>query len=274
MRNVRIIPVVLYKNARVVQSKKFKRHQVLGDHSTIVNRLSNWCSDELIYLDISRTRDIGLQRTDLKNAVENDFLSAIDHLSKQCFMPLSVGGGICNLEHIYLRLSKGADKVCINSEFLRNRSFIKEASKEFGSQCIVASIDCAKVNDNTWKIYSEFGKTQHDISPTEYIKDLCEHGVGEILLNSIDRDGSGQGMDLNLIEEACKVSIVPLVVQGGVGTWEHFSEVIKRFPVSGVAAANIFQYSENSVYNARKFLFDQNLPVRMPYLNEITNSGG
>ena len=158
MRKVRLIPVVLLKNGRVVQSKGFKRHQVLGNPSTIVWRLSNWFSDELIYLDISREQNYDLRRDDLNYQSKANIIDIIGDVSKKCFMPLTGGGGIRTLEHVFQRLRAGGDKVSINTQAYNQPDFIKDCAKEFGSQCIVTSIDAKRKEGG----YCRFRSSRHD----------------------------------------------------------------------------------------------------------------
>ncbi len=268
----RIIPVVLLKNGRVVQSKSFNRHQVLGTPSVIVGRLSNWYADELIYLDISRNKDYDLNRDDLNFNNLDNLNSIINQISKNCFMPLTVGGGIKNISDIENRLSAGADKVCINTEAIENPEFLNDAAKIFGSQCIVVSIDCKKIDKN-FRVFTKFGKNDTYKSVDEIVRVVQGQGAGEILINSIDNDGLGNGYDNILIESVYDLVDIPLIALGGVGKWEHFEDCMKKFKNISVSASNIFQYTENSVYNAHKYLYTKNMNVRPPYIETIIKSG-
>jgi imidazole glycerol-phosphate synthase subunit HisF len=272
MQKVRIIPVVLLKNGRVVQSKKFTRHQILGNPSTIVSRLSNWFSDELVYLDISRDQNYNLGRDDLNYRNKSDILDIIDGVAKMCFMPLTVGGGIKTLEQAFQRVSAGADKITINTQAFKSAGFIKECVEEFGSQCVVVSID-AKRKKGEWEVYTNCGREATGINPQDWAKEMQNQGAGEILLNSIDQDGSAQGFDLELISRVVRVVDIPVIALGGAGNWEHFGTVIEKTGVSAVAASNIFQYSENSVYNANKYLYENNFPVRKPLVQSLIEDG-
>lgn len=272
---IRIIPVVLTKNGRVVQSKGFKRHQVLGNPSSIVWRLSNWFADELIYLDITRQDQASIEhRSDLKYRLGSEIISCVEEVASKCFMPLTVGGGIRTTDDIYLRLKAGADKVAINSEALNRPEFIKEASSEFGSQCIVVSIDVRADNKGDWKVFKSAGRESTFKNLISWIQEVEALGAGEILLNSIDQDGQGQGYDLELIKKAVDATSVPVIALGGVGNWQHFARCIEFAHPSAVAAANIFQYVENSYFKAQRYLYEKDYPVRRPEVKTIFSEGG
>jgi|SaaInlStandDraft_1057018.scaffolds.fasta_scaffold80147_2 imidazole glycerol-phosphate synthase subunit HisF len=274
MLKTRIIPVVLVKNGRVVQSKGFKRHQVLGNATSIVWRLSNWFSDELIYLDISREEGYSLNREDLNYKNHDNILDIIEEVSRKCFMPLTIGGRIKTLEDVYLRLKKGADKVAINSQAFLKPGFIKSCSQELGSQCIIASIDYKRVEDGKNEVFIDCGRKGIEVEPVEWARAMEAEGAGEILLNSIDRDGRAKGYDLEMIEQVSSAVSIPVIAQGGVGTWEHFEQGIEHTRAKAFAAANIFQYTENSVYNANTYLYDKGCPVRIPLLKTMVDDKG
>ena len=273
MLKTRLIPVVLVKNGHVVQSKGFTRHQVLGNPSTIVWRLSNWFSDELIYLDISRELKLGNKRSDLNYKYKTNIGEIIQEVAKKCFMPLTLGGGIRTIEDIRLRLSSGADKVSINSQAIENPDFISEAVQLFGSQCIVISMD-AKRSESGWELYTQYGKKPTGKEIVNWAMEMQDRGAGEILLNSIDNDGKGKGYDTGLVSQVVDAVKIPVVALGGCGSWEHLSQCIEKANPSAIAAANIFQYSESSVYNAKKTLYDKGFDVREPTVQTIINEGG
>ena len=273
MANHRVIPVILLKNGRVVQSKDFKRHQVLGNPSSIVGRFSNWNADELIYLDISRDKNYDLKRDDLNFTNRGSILEIIHDFSKRSFMPLTIGGGIKTLEDVELRLAAGADKVVINTEAFHKPEFVSECAKIFGSQCIVISIDAKKVSPASWEVFVGFGKEATGVSPEIWAKKMESMGAGEILINSIDRDGKANGFDLDLVNNVVTSVSVPVVAMGGAGAPNHFAEVIDYASPSGIAASNIFQYTENAVFEINKHLYDANYKVRKPKIQSITYVG-
>jgi len=273
MASVRVIPVILLKNGRVVQSKSFSRHQVLGNASLIVSRFSNWYADELIYLDISRHKHYDLKRDDLNFENKSTILEIIEDCSRQCFMPLTVGGGIRTVKDVEDRLRSGADKVAINSEAFRNPALIKECAKRFGSQCIVVSIDAKKISNNSWEVFVGYGKEPTGEHPDEWAKKMQAMGAGEIIINSIDQDGRGKGFDVDLVRSVVEAVEIPVIALGGAGEWRHFAECLDLAYPNAVAASNIFQYTENSVYNANKYLFEQNYKVRKPFIKTIIAAG-
>lgn len=273
MIKTRIIPVILMKNGRIVQSKRFKRFQALGNPSTMVGRLSNWFCDELIYLDISRDSNYNLNRDDLKDPNRTDLLELIDDVSKNCFMPLTIGGRIKNIDDIYQRLAHGADKVAINTQAFLNPGFIQDAANKFGSQCIVVSVDVKKTEQHEWEVFIDRGQRATGVSVFDWLRIAEDNGAGEILLNSIDKDGTGEGYDLELLKSAKKQLAVPLIAMGGVGHWNHLSEGIQQAKVDAVAAANIFQYTENAVHEAKKALYESGHHVRKPVVQSIVRTG-
>ncbi len=273
MMKTRVIPVILLKNGRVVQSKKFSRHQVLGSPSVIVGRLSNWLADEVIYIDISRTTSHDLNRDDLNFENNKNILGIISDVSKKSFMPLTVGGGIKTIQDVEDRIICGADKVSINTQAILEPEFIDKCSKIFGSQCIIVSIDVKKVGKEKWEVYSNYGKTPTGLSPCDFAKKMENFGAGEILLNSIDNDGLAVGYDLDIIDKVVRSVNIPVIALGGVGNWDHFKQCIDKTRPSAVAAANIFQYTENSYYNSKIFLQNKGCNVRSASIKKYTKTG-
>ena len=268
MKQKRIIPILLLKNGMLVQSRGFNRHQVLGNPITAVKRLSEWASDELIYLDISRDDNYDLKRDDQGYKNINSFLGIIEYISKETFMPITIGGKIKKLIDIENRLKLCADKVSINTKAIEEKKFIHNAAKEFGSQCIVVSVDAKKVG-NDFYVFSNFGKKNSDIKVRDWLKIVQDAGAGEILLNSIDKDGMGLGYDIKLMDQITSDIKIPVIICGGVGDYTDFEEGLKNPKIDAVAAANIFHYRDQSVYLAKKYLYDQGYNVRKPDLLNI-----
>ena len=262
MLRKRLIPCILLRNGVIVQSKGFKRYQMLGNPTTAVERLSDWASDELIYLDISQDRVYDLRRDDLKSPNRASILEIIEDVAEKCFMPLTFGGGIRTLEHVVVRVQAGADKVAINTQPLAQPEFITEVAREVGSQCVVVSVDVRETGDGSWEVFANGGREATGRDVLEWVAEAEDRGAGEIFLNSIDRDGAGQGYDLELIERVAERVSIPVIACGGVGEWAHFADALERTGVSAVSAANIFHYTENSVRNAKKHLVDAGLNVR------------
>ena len=268
MKKKRLIPVLLLRNGWLVQSKKFERYQNIGNPISSVKRFSEWASDELIYIDISRGEQYDVRREDLAHPNRSDLLNIIEDVSKVTFMPITIGGRIRSIYDIELRLARGADKVTINTAALKNPKFIELAAKEFGSQCIVVSIDSKRLDGKTL-VMSNGGKELTHWCPKDWAQKATEMGAGEILINSVDRDGLKSGYDIDLINDVAESVRVPVIAMGGVGEWAHFAEALSKTAVDGVAAANIFQYSDQSVYLARKYLYDNGFAVRSPNLFSI-----
>jgi len=253
MLKKRIIPVILLRDGRIVQSRRFSRYNILGDPTPAVERISNWMSDELIYLDITDPEDTYLQHADLESLVQE--------VALKCSVPLTFGGGIRTLEQANALLRKGADKVSLNTATFDRPALVTAIASEFGSQCVVASIDARRTGSGKFEAYKG-GHIPTGTSPIEHAKKLEDLGAGEILLNSIDRDGTGRGFDLDLINSVASAVSLPIIALGGAGSWEDFSSVLSSTDACAVAAANIFQHTENSVYECRKYLYELGYPVR------------
>lgn len=265
MKKKRLIPVLLLRDGFLVQSKLFKSYQNLGNPLISVKRLSEWGSDELIYLDISREEKYDQRRDDLRHPNHNNVLSILDDVSKFSFMPTTFGGKIRTIQDIYDRLSRGADKISVNTKALDDIGFIKEAAKIFGSQCIIVSMD-VKIIEGQYKVMRDGGREATAYTADEWAKIVSNEGAGEILLNSIDRDGSKKGFDIDLINLVVESVPIPVIAMGGAGEIEDFGEVLEKTNADAVAAANIFQYFDQSVYLAKKNLYERNFNVRNPDL--------
>ena len=268
MKKNRLIPVLLLKNGWLVQSKGFNRYQNLGNPTTAVKRISEWGSDELIYLDISKDDEYDIRRNDQNYPNRQSFIEIIEDVSKVTFMPITIGGKINSLEDIEKRLKQGADKISLNTEAIIDPNFISIAAKEFGSQCIVISID-AKKNKENYYVYNNKLSSLSRIKVLEFSKIIEDMGAGEILLNSVDQDGMGRGYDLNLIKLVSNSVKIPVIACGGVGDWPHFQEAFEETKTDAVAAANIFHYRDQSVYLAKKYLYENNSNVRKPDLLKV-----
>jgi imidazole glycerol-phosphate synthase subunit HisF len=261
----RVIPVVLLRNGWLVQSVQFSSYLNLGNPVWTVKRLSEWASDELIYLDITTDDDYDTGREDLGYVKRRTFLEIIADVSKVTFMPITVGGRIRTLDDIQQRLSLGADKISINTVAFDDPTFIGRAAAQFGSQCIVVSIDYKAVSGGR-RVMVQGGKRDTGMDPIAWARHVEARGAGEILLNSIDRDGMKCGYDIETLAAVCAAVKIPVIAQGGVGCWEHFEEALRRTTVDAVAAANIFQHTDQSVYYAKRHLCEARHNVRAPSL--------
>ena len=266
----RLIPVLLLKHGVIVRSQLFKVHQVIGNPMSTVERLSDWNIDELVLLDISADDYHDLRRDDIQQRYQGT--SAVDVLrevAKVCFMPLTFGGRIRNIDDIALRIAAGADKVSINSAALADPSFIAQASHRFGSQCIVVSIDAKRHADGRYEVFGGDGRVATGRDPAEWARSAADLGAGEILLNSIDRDGSALGYDLDLVRQVTRAAGVPVIACGGVGTYEHFAPGITEGGASAVAAANIFHFFELSYPMAKQKAIDMGVSMRPVKLDSL-----
>jgi cyclase len=268
MKKKRLIPVLLLKDGWIVQSHKFQNYKQLGNPITSVKRLSEWCSDELIYLDISKEENYDIKRDDQNYPNRNSFLEIISDIAKMAFMPLTVGGKIKTIKDIENIIRKGADKVCINTAALNCESFVKDAVKEFGSQCIVISIDAKKIDNKYYVFNTKFMKNTNK-ELVDWVKKMEDFGAGEIFLNSIDRDGTGIGFDIELANMVKKNSKIPLIFCGGAGNKEDFSKLIVETDIDALAAANIFHFSDQSLYYIKKHLYEAGLNFREPKIFEL-----
>lgn len=267
MQKIRVIPTVLFKNGQIVQSRNFKRHQIVGSPQIIVNRLSSWNADEIIYLNISREKNY-LIRTDTKFSKTMSFVDVINEISKFTFMPLTVGGGIRSMNDIENYLKNGADKISINQLAIRKPDIISLIAKSFGSQFCVISIDAKFINGDYF-VFENFGKLNTKIKVKDHVKNVCDNGAGEIIINSIENDGKGNGYDIELIKIVCDNSTVPVIALGGVGKWSDFEDCINKTNVNAISASNIFQHTENSYYKAVEYLYKNNINVRKPKISNL-----
>ncbi len=261
----RLIPVVLMRGGICVQSKGFRRYQRLGNPTQIVERLSDWASDELIYLDISGDEDYDLGREDLRDGNCEGPLEILTEIAQRCFMPLTFGGRIRSLQDIADRIRRGADKVSLNTHALDQPEFINQAAEEFGSQCIVVNVDARREGED-WEAYADGGCRATGKSAAHWAQEAQDRGAGEILIQSIDCDGRGAGYDIDLVRSITSTLQIPVIALGGAGTWQHMEEVLTHGGARAVAAANIFNYTENSVFNAKQHLFDHHCKVRQPIM--------
>jgi len=260
----RLIPVLLLKHGLIVRSQLFKVHQVIGNPMSTVERYSTWNVDELVIFDISRGEDRhDLRRDDLQqNYAGTSALDVLRSLAPVCFMPLTFGGRIRSLEDIEERLAAGADKVALNTGGYEQPGLIDTAAKRFGSQCIVASIDARADGRGGWEVFVDGGRRATGLDPAVWARQVESLGAGEIILNSIDRDGSGQGYDIALIAHVTSAVNIPVVACGGVGQYEHFAPAFTEGSAAAAAAANLFHFFELSYPNAKQTAMRAGVPLR------------
>lgn len=269
---IRLIPVLLFKDGLLVKSKKFKYYQTVGNPFHEVSRYNDWNVDELIYLNISKNKNlyensIGNVTSSLasgKNQIlqkKINIFEFINYLSRFSSMPLTYGGGITNFEMAKEILKNGADKISINTGGFIDNRLITKCANEFGSQSTVVSIDCKKI-EGKYKVFINSGKEETHLEASEWIKKAQDLGAGEIVLNSIDNDGMLNGYDMDLCKIGVRSSKVPLVVLGGAGNASHFIDIINTTNPHAIAAANLFQFTENSYQNIKKELKSHQINIR------------
>ena len=256
---IRLIPILFFKNGNLIRSENFDIHQILGDSITQVKRYNSWDVDEIIYINISKNENFELKNKSFSNT--GSFNDVMNFASKECFSPLVFGGGINSLEDAMKYFQNGADKISINSLLFDNIDMLNNFSNVFGSQSIVASIDVKLIN-NVYKIYSSKYDITYDYDLISFVKDLEKRGAGEILLNSVDRDGTGEGYDINLIKTVNNAVKIPLIPCGGVGRFQHFGDLLDQIDLSAIAAGNIFNFTERSYEKIKNFLKEKNYNLR------------
>jgi cyclase len=265
MKKKRVIPVLLHKEGWLVQSKSFSEYKKLGNAQKAVQRLSEWDSDELIYLDISKEQVYSTNRSDTAAPEYQNLTELLSEVSKVSRMPITIGGGIKSLHDIEIRLRAGADKITMNRAALADPLLIKMASKEFGRQCIVVSIDYEESGEKRYlHVENQRQSNRNPMDALEWLLKVEDLGAGEILLNSVSRDGMKSGYDISFLHQVADKLKIPLIACGGAGNWEHMAEVLTETNVDAVAAANIFHFQDQSVYLARKHLASKGIAVRPP----------
>ncbi len=268
MSQPRLIVCLLLKEGLIVRSQLFNIHQVIGTPISTVHRLSNWNVDELVLLDIGDEDYHDMRRDDL--AMRYSGTKTVDilkQISKVCFMPLAFGGRIKNLADIASRLECGADKCVINTQAIKKPKLITEGAKTFGTQCIVVSMDVLRHEDGHLEVYSDGGTVPTGLDPVKWATKVESCGAGEIFLNSIDRDGSGWGYDIELIKSVVDAVKIPVIACGGVGKYSDFPVGVLEGGASAVAAANIFHFYELAYPYGKKACIDAGIAMRDVGLN-------
>ncbi len=251
MLKTRIIPTLLWKNYTLVKGKKFDSWRRVSTIIPAIKVYNTRQVDELIIVDIMAT----LENREPDYVTVNDF-------SKECFMPLTVGGGVSKVDHVKKLLRAGADKVTINSSAFEDINIISESADKFGRQCIVASVDVKKINDD-YICFKSSGTVQTEWKVQDWAKKLEENGAGELLLTSIDRDGTMEGYDTDLLKRVTSVVNIPVIAQGGCGNYEHMFEALDTGKAHAVSAASIFHFTEQTPLEAKKYLKNKDINVRL-----------
>ena len=247
----RIIPCLDVKNGRVVKGINFVDLKDAGDPVEQAKIYSDGGADEICFLDITAS-----------NENRDTIYEVVKRTSEKCFVPLTVGGGVRSIDDINKLLNCGADKVSINTAAVQNPDVIIESSKKFGSQCIVVAID-AKKNDDKWEVFTHGGRNNTNIDAIEFGKKMEDCGAGELLVTSMDRDGTEVGYDIDLMSKISLKVNIPVIASGGAGNLDHLADGIKLGNASAVLAASIFHYGKHSVKEAKEYLDSKGIPVRI-----------
>lgn len=246
----RVIPCLDIKDGRVVKGVNFEALRDAGDPVELAKLYNREGADELVFLDITASHEN-----------RSTVFQVASDTSEQVFIPFTVGGGISNLDQIRQLLKCGADKVSLNSAAIKDPELIRSAAKKFGSQCVVVAID-AKKNENSWEVYLNGGRVPTGIDAIEWAKRAYKLGAGEILLTSMDRDGTKNGYDIELTKQIASSVNIPIIASGGAGDMKHFEEVITEGGADAVLAASLFHYGTYRIHEVKQYLTDKGITIR------------
>jgi cyclase len=252
----RVIPCLDVHDGKVTRGVQFGRAEAgelrnVGDPVELALRYNDQGADEMVFFDITASAH-----------ARSSMVDVIERAADCCFMPLTVGGGIRTLQDMSIMLKAGADKVSINSAAISNPELIRQGAQKFGSQCIVVSIDAKKVSDDRWEVFSHGGRTSTGMDAVEWASEVVKHGAGEIVLNSIDADGTKAGYDLVITRRISESTSVPVVASGGAGNLDHMAEVLETGKADAVLAASIFHFGEYTVAEVKDYLGSKGIPIR------------
>ena len=251
MVKVRIIPCLDVKDGRVVKGINFIDLVDAGDPVEQAKHYSENGADEICFLDISASLE-----------KRNTMVQVVEKTANEVFIPLTVGGGISSIDNIHSLLKAGADKTSINSAAINNPEIVKKASEYFGNQCIVVAVDAKKMN-NDWYVFSHGGTKNTGLLALEWIEKVQKFGAGEILLTSMDKDGTKSGFDLELLKAVSNILEIPLIASGGVGSLKHFYEGVNTGKANALLAASVFHFNEISIKEVKEYLLKQNIEIRI-----------
>ncbi len=252
MLTKRIIPCLDVTAGRVVKGTKFLELRDAGDPVECAVSYNNQGADELVFLDITATSDN-----------RGTMVDVVARTAERCFMPLTVGGGIRSVADMKQMLQAGADKVSVNSAAVYQPTLINQGAETFGAQCIVVAIDAKRNGDGTWRVYTAGGRTPTELDAVAWAREAAERGAGEILLTSMDADGTKAGYDIELYQAVNAAVNIPVIASGGAGTVEHMVEVLETGRADAVLAASIFHFGEMTVGEVKRRLAAQGVPVRL-----------
>ena len=249
----RIIPCLDVKDGRVVKGVNFVDIRDAGDPVEAAKKYDEQGADELVFLDITASHE-----------KRKTMIDVVSRTAECCFMPLTVGGGIGTCEDIRIMLKAGADKVSINSAAVRDPNLIKDSAKNFVTQCIVVAIDAKKTSPNKWTVFINGGRILIDLDAIEWAKKIEDLGAGEILLTSMDADGTKDGFDLELTAAISNAVNIPVIASGGAGNLQHLADALIMGKASAALAASIFHFGTYTIKQAKEYLQKQGIPVRLP----------
>lgn len=252
MLKVRIMPTLLFRDMGLVKGVSFDSWRMIGSAMQVIKVYNMREVDELVFLDISATR----------NNRCPDF-DTIDDLADECFMPMTVGGGVRTIDDARKLLQVGADKVAINSAAVENPGLIRDMANRFGSQCVVVSIDFKKTGNAEHRVFTHSGTRPTAIDPVDFARQAEEYGAGEILLTSVDRDGTMTGYDIEVTARVSDAVTIPVIASGGAGNYEHMLQVLMEGKAAAVAAASIFHFTQQTPLEAKHYLYHRNIRVRL-----------
>ena len=251
MLKARVIPCLDVKDGRVVKGVNFVNLRDAGDPVEQAKIYDKAGADELCFLDITASHE------------DRDIIfDVVRHTAEECFMPLTVGGGVRTVDDVRKLLLAGADKVSINTAAVNDPDFVRKAAEKFGSQCIVVAIDAKQTGDGKWEIFTHGGRTPTGIDAVDFAKQVCANGAGEILLTSMDRDGTGDGFDLDLTRAIADAISIPVIASGGVGTLDHMVEGIRDGHATAVLAASIFHFGTYSIAQTKEHMASAGIAIR------------
>jgi len=251
MLTKRIIPCLDIKDGRTVKGTNFVQLRDAGDPVDLAALYASQGADELVFLDITATHERRKTLSELVNKV-----------ARQVNIPFTVGGGISTVDDVHLLLQNGADKISVNTAAVKNPALVGELAKEFGSQCVVLAIDTRQEEDGEWYVYLTGGRTRTDLKCLDWAKQAVDAGAGEILLTSMNHDGTKSGFALSITRQLATQLPVPVIASGGGGTLQHFADVFNEASADAALAASVFHFKEIGIPELKNYLADKNIPVR------------
>jgi imidazole glycerol-phosphate synthase subunit HisF len=247
----RIIPCLDVKDGRVVKGKQFKELEDVDDPATLGRFYSEQGADELVFYDITASSD--------ERKISLDF---VERVAREVNIPFCVGGGVDSMDDFTRILRKGADKISINSGAVKNPNLISQASRKFGAQCVVLSIDAKRNDLGSWSVYVKGGRVKTNLDAIKWAIEGVRLGAGEIVINSMDSDGMKQGYDIELLQAITNAVNVPVIASGGAGTMKHFSDAVEFSNVDGILAASVFHFQEIKISDLKQYLYEKGIAVR------------